>query len=58
MAACIITALLGIATVCWYAMGEQLQEDELEEEVQAEISKKGQKASTASQVRGLFKRVK
>ncbi|GAA6030923.1 hypothetical protein JCM8097_008938 [Rhodosporidiobolus ruineniae] len=40
LAGCIITALLGFATVVWYAVGGQLDADELEEEVQREVAAK------------------
>lgn len=54
LAACIMTALLGIASVCWYAAGESLDDEELEADVQAEIA---QKQSKSARLRGLFNRV-
>ncbi|ORY53401.1 Cupredoxin [Leucosporidium creatinivorum] len=40
LAGCILTALLGMATVVWYAFGGQLDADELHEEVVRELKKK------------------
>ncbi|OXG27098.1 acidic laccase [Cryptococcus neoformans Bt15] len=39
LAGCIIAALLGIATIVWYASGE-LDEEELEEEIKREVERK------------------
>lgn len=40
LAGCVLTALLGMLTVCWYALGGQLDADEVEEEVQRALEKK------------------
>ncbi|GAA5939105.1 uncharacterized protein JCM15063_004427 [Sporobolomyces koalae] len=40
LAGCVITALLGMLTVVWYAVGGQLDADELEEEVQRKLEEK------------------
>jgi iron transport multicopper oxidase len=48
LAACIITALLGFATVVWYGSGE-LDEDEIEDEIRRKVAAKENKQS-------LFKR--
>lgn len=33
MAGCVLTAVIGMATVTWYALGEHLTDEEVEEEV-------------------------
>ncbi|KAG6915686.1 hypothetical protein DXG01_010414 [Tephrocybe rancida] len=40
MFGCVLTAVLGMATVTWYALGGQLTEEEVEEEVKAGIAAK------------------
>ncbi|KAM0786927.1 hypothetical protein ACM66B_002349 [Microbotryomycetes sp. NB124-2] len=40
LAGTIIAALLGMAAVVWYALGGQLEEEELDEQVRAEMEKK------------------
>lgn len=40
MAGCVISALLGMLTVVWYAVGGQLDVEELEEEVQRKLDAK------------------
>ncbi|GAA5959158.1 hypothetical protein JCM21900_001410 [Sporobolomyces salmonicolor] len=40
LAGCVITALLGMLTVVWYAVGGQLDADELEEEVHHDMAVK------------------
>ncbi|GAA5832084.1 hypothetical protein JCM11251_002812 [Rhodosporidiobolus azoricus] len=40
LAGCVLTALLGMLTVVWYAVGGQLDADELEAEVQRDLAKK------------------
>ncbi|GAA6021208.1 hypothetical protein JCM11491_001607 [Sporobolomyces phaffii] len=40
LAGCVITALLGMLTVVWYAVGGQLDIEELEEEVQRKLEAK------------------
>ncbi|BGP19389.1 ferroxidase fet3 [Rhodosporidiobolus nylandii] len=40
LAGCVLTALIGMLTVVWYAVGGQLDADELEEEVQRELDAK------------------
>ncbi|SGY78825.1 BQ5605_C008g04964 [Microbotryum silenes-dioicae] len=40
LAGCIITALLGMVTVVWYALGGQLDDEELEAEVDRELEAK------------------
>ncbi|GAA5986611.1 hypothetical protein JCM11641_005166 [Rhodosporidiobolus odoratus] len=40
LAGCVLTALIGMLTVVWYAVGGQLDADELEEEVQREVEAK------------------
>lgn len=49
LAGCIITAIIGFATLVWYGWGE-LDEEELEEEVKRNVASKQQKGS-------LFKRI-
>lgn len=39
LAGCILTAIVGVATIVWYASGE-LDEEELEEEVKREVERK------------------
>lgn len=40
MAGCVLTALLGMVTVVWYAFGGQLDADDLDDEVRRELEKK------------------
>lgn len=40
LAGTILAALLGMATVCWYALGEQIEADEMHDEVMRELEKK------------------
>ncbi|GAA5995608.1 multicopper oxidase [Rhodotorula paludigena] len=40
LAGCVLTALLGMITVVWYALGGQLDADELAEEVERDMAKK------------------
>ncbi|GAA5870405.1 hypothetical protein JCM8547_004024 [Rhodosporidiobolus lusitaniae] len=40
MAGCVLTALIGMLSVVWYAVGGQLDADELEEEVHRDMAKK------------------
>ncbi|BGP10757.1 ferroxidase fet3 [Rhodotorula toruloides] len=40
LAGCVLTALIGMLTVVWYAVGGQLDEDELQEEVHRDMEKK------------------
>lgn len=51
MAGCIITFLVGFATIVWYAAGG-LNEEELEEEVRRDVERKQNKKSLFSKIRG------
>ena len=56
LAGCIVTALLGIATIIWYSMGG-LDDDEVEREVSQAIRKKdAKKEARAAGVKSLFRR--
>ncbi|KAG2146288.1 Fet3 protein [Suillus clintonianus] len=52
MAGCVLTAIIGIVTVMWYAMGGYITEEEMEEEVRQRIEEKARKGKFF----GLFKR--
>ncbi|CAD6565171.1 MAG: ferroxidase fet3 [Cyphobasidiales sp. Tagirdzhanova-0007] len=58
LAGCIITALLGMATVIWYALGGALDEDELEHQVARSIAKKEAKGSKAKQAKKFLRLAK
>jgi len=49
---CVLTAVLGMATVVWYTLGGHISEEEMEEEVKAKISAKEQRGRFF----GLFRR--
>lgn len=49
---CVLTAVLGMATVVWYMLGGHISEEEIEEEVKAKISAKEQRGRFF----GLFRR--
>ena len=40
LAGCVVTALLGMVTVVWYAMGGQLDETEVRRQVELQIARK------------------
>ena len=40
MAGCVLAAVLGMASVVWYARGEQLSEEEVEEETRRKVDEK------------------
>ena len=40
MAGCVLAAVLGMASVVWYARGEQLSEEEVEEETRRKVEEK------------------
>ena len=40
MAGCVLTAVLGMATVTWYALGGHISDEEMEHEVRREITEK------------------
>ncbi|KAG5638015.1 hypothetical protein H0H81_002283 [Sphagnurus paluster] len=40
MFGCVLTAVLGMATVTWYALGEQMSDEEVEEETRARMQTK------------------
>ena len=40
MAGCVLTAVIGMATVTWYALGGAISEEEMEREVRREIGEK------------------
>ena len=40
MAGCVLTAVIGMGTVAWYALGGHISEEEMEREVRREIGEK------------------
>lgn len=54
LAACIITALLGLITVVWYTAGGQLDEHELELEVSEALRQKEVKGSKIERAKKMF----
>ncbi|KAG1741488.1 Fet3 protein [Suillus paluster] len=52
MAGCVLTALIGIATVLWYATGGSITEEEMEEEVRQRLEEKERRGK----LWGLFKK--
>ncbi|KAF9448580.1 multicopper oxidase [Macrolepiota fuliginosa MF-IS2] len=52
MAGCVLTAVLGMATVVWYALGGHISEEEMEQEVKEKISAKEKRGRFF----GLFRR--
>lgn len=51
MAGCVLTAVLGMLTVVWYALGGQISEEEMEHEVRQQQAEKARKGKFF----GLFK---
>ncbi|KAK7434374.1 ferroxidase fet3 [Stygiomarasmius scandens] len=43
MAGCVLTAVLGMATVVWYSMGGSITDEEMEHEVREELDRKAQR---------------
>lgn len=56
MTGCVLTAVLGMLAVVWYAFGGHIEDEEMEREVRERIEQKNARGGLRGRVAGVFRK--